>query len=71
MKEVVIGVIEGKFSIRIMAESILIRKGFLKLGFNVAENLRIPRRFNREKRKARNDFFYSFSKHKKNLERKN
>jgi hypothetical protein len=41
MKEAVNSVIEDKFSIRIVAESILTTKEFLKLAFDLAESLLI------------------------------
>lgn len=40
----------------------LTRKEFLKLAFDLAESLKIPHRFNKEKGIAGKDFFYSFSK---------
>jgi hypothetical protein len=60
LKEAVQGVIEGKFSIRIVAESNLIRKEFINLAFDLAESLRILHKFHREKRKAGKDFLLQF-----------
>lgn len=38
----------------------LTKKEFLKLAFDVAERLKIPHRFNREKKTAGKDFYYTF-----------
>lgn len=40
----------------------LTRKEFLKLAFDLAERLKIPHRFNREKKTAGKDFYYTFLK---------
>ncbi|CAG5036361.1 unnamed protein product [Parnassius apollo] len=45
----------------------LSRKEFLKLAFDLAENLKIPHRFNKEKGVAGKDFFYSFRKKYPNI----
>ena len=40
----------------------LTRKEFLKLAFDLAESLKIPHRFNKEKGMAGKDFYYNFKK---------
>ncbi|KAJ4438061.1 hypothetical protein ANN_14000 [Periplaneta americana] len=45
----------------------LTKKEFLKLAFDLAETLRIPHRFNKEKKRAGKDFYYNFLKRHPNL----
>lgn len=49
----------------------LTKKEFLKLAFDLAERLQIPHRFNREKKSAGKDFYYTFLKRHPELSLRN